>query len=295
MKISYSMRQSMKTCPRKVYWKYYAGIEPKIEESIAKVIGKTFHFGLENLRLSKDISLAINLAKDELKRHIYDENTLKENIAKMEVYISCYEDKYFDTHRDWYGVELEINTDGEIAFIDGIIKDLNGELILVEDKTRSILSKNTNKSQKMSDQLLNYCDLMRHRDVDVRRCLYRETQKSKLKFNSKVNESNILQRLYDEYYLLDKFQETELTFTKYEIDNYAEEKLFFSKYIDMCCAENDREKWPRHSDNCVNMYGACEYLDLCTNQKNAIENYKINDKEPLDDGLTRKKLGLNHE
>lgn len=288
------MRQAMKSCPRRIYWKYYCGIEQRYEQSPAKLIGSAFHFGLETLRKTGDIELAITESKNKViytKFEFKEERILKEILIKLVVYLTCYEKKYFDTHKHWIGIEQEIITENETAYVDGIMFE-DGLNIIVEDKTKTFFSKNPHITQKLSDQLLNYCDLLDQIGIYSNTCYYRELRKSRFRISQNLTEDELIKKLYREYSVGDEFQETIIIFDKSDIQNYKNEKKFFDKYIKECFSLNGLDAWPRHSDNCQNMYGTCEYLRLCTKIKSPNNLYKINEKDPYDDGLMRKKLEI---
>lgn len=297
MKISYSMRQATKQCPKKVYWKYFCGIEQRRFKTPSMLIGSAFHLGLETIRRYNDMDLAINTARAALI-HSGDfewENDVakQENLAKIEVYLLCYESHFFDQMKNWAGIEKEIITETETAYIDGLLIDQHdGAYVIIEDKTRSFPSRDPHLTQKMSDQLLNYCDLLEQIGIQARRCFYRETIKSRLRINSRNPQSELRRKLFEEYSIGDKFVETVITFDKSDIENYKKEKRFYDDYIARLFALGSKDPWPRSSDFCHNAYGHCEFLKLCTGCKNVNEHYKINDKEPHDDGLMRQKLGV---
>lgn len=294
MKISYSMRQSMKSCPRKVFWKYYCGIELRSFSSPSKLIGSAFHLGLETIRKTKDADLSLLAARELILNSEYNWESINErlqNLARIEVYLYCYENYFFDTTKNWLSVEKEIITDNETAYIDGIMVE-DGEIIVVEDKTRSFLMKNPEMILRHSDQLLNYLDLLQQIGINSTTCYYRETLKSKARLNNKNDESKLKMKLIQEYNIGDKFLEHKIKYTENEIDNYREEKKFYDRFIYACMGQNSLEKWPRFSDSCYNSYGQCEFLRLCSNDRNIQNLYKCNEKEPLDDGKMRHKLEL---
>jgi len=294
MKISYSMRQSFKSCPRRVYWKYYCGIERKSFDSPSRVIGSGYHLGLETMRRTGDMDLAFMTMKEFVLNS--DFNWLRdidkeENIAKLEAYLTGYENKFFDLNHKWMDVEKEIMTEFETAYVDGLMIDEDGKIVVVEDKTRSYLTNNIDLVLRQSDQLLNYLTLLQQIGIDSNTCYYREVQKTKSKIGKTMSMDAYKAKLFGEYSLGDRYQECIITFDKNEIEAYKNEKSLIDIVINICFESGDINQWPRNSDSCIGNYGQCDFLRLCSS-KNYYTDYKANEKDPYDDGLMRKKIGV---
>lgn len=294
MKISYSMRQTFKSCPRKVFWKYYCGIERRMFESPSRIVGSAYHLGLETLRRTGDMDLAILTMKEMVIDSDFPwlrDLDRQENIAKLEAYLVGYENKFFDLNHKWMDVEKEIQTDFESAFVDGLMIDEDGKIIVVEDKTRSYLTNNLPLVLRQSDQLLNYLTLLNQGGFYTNTCYYREVQKTKTKMSKTMSLDAYKAKLFSEYSMGDRYQECVITFDKNEIEAYKNEKSLVDIVINICFESGDIDRWPRNSDSCIGNYGQCDFLKLCSTKEHR-EDYKINDKIPYDDGLMRKKLGV---
>lgn len=294
MKISYSMRQTFKSCPRKVYWKYFCGVERKMSESPSRIVGSAYHLGLETMRRTGDM----NLAFDAMKEYVIDskypwvkERDMQDNILRLEAYLMGYENKFFDLNHKWLDVEKEIKTEFESAYVDGLMVDEDGDIIVIEDKTRSYLTNNLPLVLRQSDQLLNYLTLLNQIGIDSNTCYYREVQKTKIKMGQTLSVDEYKLKLLMEYSLGDKYQECVITFDKNEIEAYKNEKTLVDIVINICFEQSNLDYWPRNSDSCIGNYGQCDYLKLCGSKKHYDE-YKMNEKVPYDDGLIRKKLGV---
>jgi len=214
-----------------------------------------------------------------------------ENIAKLEAYLTGYENKFFDLNHKWLDVEKEIMTEFESAYVDGLMIDEDGKIIVVEDKTRSYLTNNIELVLRQSDQLLNYLALLQQIGIDSNTCYYREVQKTKTKIGKTMTMDAYKAKLFSEYSLGDRYQECIITFDKNEIEAYKNEKSLIDIVINICFESGDINRWPRNSDSCIGNYGQCDYLRLCSS-KNYYADYKINEKVPCDDGLMRKKIGV---
>ena len=294
MKISYSMRQTFKSCPKKVYWKYFCGIEKKSSNSPSRIIGSAYHLGLETMRRTGDMNLAFMTMKESVIAANYPwikEQDMYDNIVRLEAYLMGYENKFFDLNHKWMDVEKEIQTEFETAYVDGLMIDDDDKIIVVEDKTRSYLTPNLPYVLRQSDQLLNYLSLLNDIGIDSNTCYYREVLKTKIKVGKTMSLDEYKLKLFADYSIGDKYQECVIIFDKNEIRAYKNEKSLVDILINICFDSNKIDNWPRNSDSCIGSYGQCDYLRLCGSKKHYDE-YKINEKVPRDDGLMRKKLGV---
>jgi len=293
VKISHSMRSQFKACPRKVYFKYVAGIERILDDSPARAIGRAFHSALESVRKGEGWQYAVAHSKenliDSLNIHSLPQNDIAQEAIKMEIYVTGYLEKFMDENRHWYGVEKNIETESEIGFIDAMFME-GDDYYVVEDKTRSVLTKNISYHTKMNEQIVNYACLLRDIGFTVKGSFYRETMKSRSSIKKNESESDFIKRLKEEYFMGDRYQEGYVEFTDEIISNYAREKQEHDAYITSLIESGYRvERWPRNSDVCVGMYGQCDYLELCAGCKNT-EKFRHNDKDPQDMGLGRSRF-----
>ena len=77
--ISTSMRSSYKSCPRKTFHRYVAGIEVKRQDNPARAIGRAFHRGLELWREGEPAEQAINVAISGLRDSLVSQDMSEES------------------------------------------------------------------------------------------------------------------------------------------------------------------------------------------------------------------------
>lgn len=94
---SHSMRSAFKACPRKIYFRYIAGIQQKENKSNARLIGKTFHNGLEMLRNGNTYIDTMEHLKTQLLEKLGDIQTSVE-LIKVGSYLTGYQMAF---HDDW--------------------------------------------------------------------------------------------------------------------------------------------------------------------------------------------------
>lgn len=298
--ISHSMRAAFKTCPRKVFYRYIAGIEPH-KDSKALAIGKAFHEGLDTWRTTGDETEAIQDAMDLLKIHLKAETTesLEDEMARVTAYLAGYFKAYpLDPHK---GVKPEVKLtrgDDEVGFVDALWTDHDGQVWIIEDKTRSILTKQLDWVLELDEQTLNYGVLLRsagYKTNDIGGVIYRETKKAGIKRTKKETADDYCQRVLSLYTdTTDHYLEHVAYFSNSKIVKFASENYHVDSAIRACF--NHRElggPWYRNTSNCVGKYGQCEYLQLCATGSDTTDmNYRTNGKPPMDGGKYIQQAGI---
>jgi len=294
IKISHSLRSAFKACPRKVYYKYVAGIDRILGDSAARAIGRAFHSGLEHIRRGEGWQYAVASSKenlhDDLLSNQWASDEIKQEQIKIGIYLTGYLERYGDENRVWYDVEKSIETEREIGFVDALFVE-GDSYYIVEDKTRSTLTKNLSYHVLVNEQLLNYAHLLREIGFNVKGAFYREIMKSRSSIKKTEGEAEFEARLREEYFHGDRYQEGAIYFNDEMLDNYGKEKEDHDKYIMSLVNSGSRlERWPRNTDVCVGMYGQCDFIELCAGCKGVADKFKCNDREPQDMGLGRSRF-----
>lgn len=286
--ISYSMRQSFKSCPRKVYFRYVAGIEPIQKDDTKLTIGKAFHLGLESIRQTSCLATGILESANMLDAaNFTDEDRVIEH-CRMRAYLIGYTNHYDDLKRAW-DVEMKMEFDGQVGFIDGVYEGDNG-LVLIEDKTRSLLTKNLDTVAFLSEQLITYALMANLSDMDVDHIQIRETQKTKSKPRKGESLDSYSSRILEEYTIdSSKYQSAIVKYTTADLCRFSEEMAGFDAIlIKWLGSGKPLYAWPRNSNACVAMYGPCEFMGICSGL--GCEGFCSNNKDPLDDGKFRNKF-----
>jgi len=280
-KISYSMRQMFKSCPRKVYFKYVAGIKPLRIESKALLTGRAFHLGLSTFRESKNIDMAMATMCDSFDGLETEENQIE--CCKLKAYLIGYLN-YFDDEKKTWRAEEKIETDSTLSYIDGIIVEEDG-CHLIEDKTRSVLTPRLDDTMYTNDQLMNYVFECSKAGMKIKSIEIREILKSRTRPKKKESLEAYADRVLDEYQdSKDKFQSCSFSPDFLSLLDYQKEIDYFDKYLnEWLKSQRPLAHWPRNHFSCVNVYGSCDYLDLCSG---ACPNRSFirTDYEPLDGG-----------
>jgi len=286
-KISPSMRSAWRQCPRKVFYRYVAAIEP-VRGKKAFAVGTAFHSGLEAWRSGCEVVEAGHIAAN-----VYRNSMLKAGLeddgytsAQVCAYIQGYALKYFESDQGQRLIEVSAfeDDDSEAGFVDCIL-EIKGRHWIVEDKTAARFEDESAQlmALKLNDQIATYMFSVSQK-MKIEGVRFRQTKKT-LTYPKK-NEG------------LAEYSERILGIYTETSDNYRElilEKNAFDKTA--CLKQRDRDNmeilshmdkfdladWPYNCGNCVGMYGPCEYLQLCARGKDQAQRlFKPNGKEPID-------------
>lgn len=315
--IRHSMRQKFKSCPRKTFWEFVAGIEPK-GKPVYFAIGTAYHKGLELWRGGMDMDEATEEALDEFAKQIVSDKIelepwqIEDESARIAAYLGGYPLAFSrDSEREWLESELQIIYRGEQGTIDAHFKEINKSIWIVDDKTRTFMTKNLDDVVRMDEQLLNYALLLQSQGVMVQGAYLREVKKAGIKRTKKETAKDYAERVFnlyqDEYQSL--YQESRVEFEPAVLQMFHSRKSEINHVMRqlMQCVNDrpqtreEREKlkrekvpweafslWPWNGDNCVSKFGNCEYVQLCANRCDTAHNFKPTERRPIDDGTTRK-------
>lgn len=295
IRLSFSGRQTFKMCPRKYYFRYVTGIEVAKKELGALVIGKSFHAGLEEHRLSRNVKSALTAMTDTYltESGLAPADALVETI-KLEVYLLGYITKYHTVDSDvQYQTELQLG-DGvaDIGYIDAASVGADGRYHFVEDKTRAVLTRNLDVLMRTNEQLIHYCYLAAMDGIDVASVEMRETQKTRLVVKAKESLDSYRQRLIDEYVTVDstKYKSATISFSIKHIVDYIKE---LRQWDDIMYRLIEQQlplyHWPRNSYQCNGMFGECEFLPICACCPHARDSFVARQGyEPLDGGVFKR-------
>ena len=301
--ISHSMRALFKSCPRKVFYRYVAGIEPD-QDSPALVIGSAFHKGLEVWRTTTDDSQAINDALDELTPKLVAMGKEDEYIEDEQSRVTAYLSGYFKVYADDLGkdikseVELKSANGKLIAVLDGVFTDELGKLWIIEDKTRASFSIQKDWLLPLDEQILNYAVMLVVSGVqpsNLGGCLFRETKKAGIKRTKKECRDAYFERVLDLYSNSPEcYQENVVYFDYDQVMKYRMENFYVDSQLAGMFKHTDMKAcWYRNTGSCMSKYGACEFLQLCaTGTDTTTMAYRANGKPPLDGGKFIKETGI---
>lgn len=298
--LSHSMRSAWKSCERKVFYRYVAGIETRKPSNAARVIGSAFHTGLESWRKdSSSITPPIMDALTQLATSLEaigitgDESLIER--ARLCAYLRGYFER-FDGDADRPGKwspEIELKTVEEIGFLDTLWIDMKGGAWIVEDKTTSMLDSHQPTALLLDEQLLNYALLLRHHMINVVGAIYRQTLKTKKRPHKGESIDKFQERLTADYIAdQDNYREMILTFDQTQLNEYAVDRTLTNR--DIKSAINHSTKlgdYRRNAGQCLGKFGPCDYLHLCAHRKDdGAQMFKPNGKEPLDGGKFRTEI-----
>jgi len=299
--VSHSMRENLKSCQRKVYFRWVAGIRRKYGDSPARAIGRAFHLGIDAWRKGLGEVQAINEARkhlvESLAKSTSNDRVIEIEQTRLDAYLSGYFRRYQgDLTWDWSESELKFQMKGEIGFIDNVILDSDGLIWIVEDKTTSRPSDHTGAALRLNDQLLSYLCLIQ--DMGYSRiggCIYRQTVKCLLKPRAKESLTDFYLRVEEAYQDPSKFLEFRVRYEPEEIDMYRAEKDLLNKWCRQVMETAQcKEDVPRNSAQCIGIYGPCDYLSICssTTETQNGKLFEATSQEPLDGGELRRILKI---
>ncbi len=298
--ISYSMRSKFKDCPRKLFFRYVAGIDIIAPDSPARAIGRAFHSALEGVRLGTDLDEAIKQAKEDLEHDLslmeMADVDLMSHLIKLSAYVKGYMLRFNDDSQRWL-TEHRVAVGNELGFIDGLRLGVDiDEPIMVEDKTCSVFAQYMDFYLPHSEQLLNYLRLLNKEGTyKVSQIFYRETKKTTSKKNKKEDWDDFAARMHELYIGSgDKYRQTIVTIPMTAIKQYDREvKVLDIEIINKLNNADRLNEWPRNSSSCHGKFGACDFLPACGGCDAMDELYmKRSEFKPLDGGKFAKKHKL---
>lgn len=299
--IRHSMRSAFKSCPRKTFWKYVAGVEPR-SSKLYFAIGRAFHKGLEIYRNQTPMSEALDMAIATFNKECSENQIeltpeeLEDEHSRIVAYLMGYELAYpEDQERVWGEPELEIITRGnqDQGTIDAHFKDTRGFTWIVDDKTRRQMTKDLDMVTKYDEQLLNYAILLTSKGHRVKGVFLRETQKATINRTKKETAEDYRKRVVERYTEehVKYYQEARIELETWIVESFYHRREETNHVMRQLMGSlHDFESWPWNGDSCAGKYGSCEYLQLCTRRNDSQMNYKPTEWRPLDDGKTRKAI-----
>jgi hypothetical protein len=299
--IRHSMRSAFKTCPRKTFWEFVAGVEAR-RNPIYFCIGHAYHKGLELWRRGSEMDDACELALVEFERECAESRVditpdeMLDDKAKIAAYLHGYIKAYpEDQQRDWGEPELQIVTRGylEQGTIDAHFKDTAGFTWIVDDKSRAMMTRDLDLVTRQDEQLLNYATLLTTQGHNVKGAFLREVCKAGIKRTKKEGADDYAMRVYDRYTkeYRSYYQEARIEFDPWALESFYDRKTEMNHVMrSLMGTLHDFAAWPWNGDNCSGKYGPCEYLQLCATRNDSDMNYKPTDRRPLDGGSIRKAI-----
>lgn len=296
LKIRPSMRTSWRKCPRHLYIRWVAGVEPARGRK-ALVIGTAYHAGLEAYRLGQTPAEAaaraiatytIQCAEEKLD---FDLTTA----SQISAYVFGYALRFAKDDSGIKVVEAKVFDDGdpEGGTADCVIRYPDGSVWLVEDKTTSRFD--PEDAMKMAllrnDQLTTYIAALCKRGVRVEGALYRQVLKTQTRRTQKENDADYTKRIHGIYEeeRFEKFREIRLVWTDEQLAAARAESHAVSRAIRRTVAK-PLEKWPSNPLSCLGPYGPCEYLKLCATGKDPFREFKAAKEGSHDDGSYQRKI-----
>lgn len=305
--ISASMRNAWKSCQRKVFYRYVAGIETKTVTSPARAIGQAFHLGIEHWRnhegeTSVAVGNALTLLMNTMRQQGFGEERVVLEAIRLEAYLLGYFMRW-ETDIGRLGKrkqELKLVSGHEVGFVDSLYIDIKGGAWITEDKTTSQFDDNTPTMLHMDEQLLNYALLLMEAGYQVKGAIYRQTLKTRkepLK-SKKETPADFRLRLINEYREPtenggpnEHYREVIVNFDVENLNEYSAEKLDLDSEITSKLKRGRQlSDFQRNTYQCIGKFGPCDFLNLCAKRCDSDLNFKPNGKEALDAGQYQRKL-----
>ena len=282
VKYSHSMRQSFSQCPRKIYFRYCAGIERKENLSDARTVGRSFHKGIELLRHKMPLDEVLIYIRKELEGCKEPETEEIKVSAYIRGYISAYDDLQRDTK-----TEMRLEVGDDVGVVDCIAEDDRGSQYIIEDKTTASFDKDMEKALRLNDQICHNTWLCRENGIDIKGILYRETQKSVHKINKGESKDAFKTRMLALYMSsTDRYRQIAVDPSVFDFDLHAATISLVNQNIrafSETFVHSPVRSMPKNCWSCLGKYGACEFLPICSGTETDISLlYKPNLKSPWD-------------
>lgn len=293
---------TFKTCPRKYQFQYEMGYNPKYDTE-ALTIGKLVHAGIEywaNNRKNNINKIEITISDNPYIDKREFEYILAKARAMVDMYIDVYKDDNYETvlaESEGRAPLINVKTmressKYEIGFkIDRIVRNLQGKTFIIETKTTSedIDSPDASYFKKLylDPQVSTYYLGAEVNGIKVESCIYdvirkpnatpfkaTPIEKRKYKTNGELYSScryedetpgEFYTRIKEElsknpqkYYIRKEItrSDNDLLEHMYDMHTVSESISLYRKI----------GKFPRHTNACTSTYGACVFLDVCTNK-----------------------------
>lgn len=295
--LSHSMRRDFKTCPRKVYWKYVAGIKP-IERATALDVGIAFQEGLKFWRYTWDEKQALAVATERLNEFFgvvgVGDEEVTNHILRVRAALSGYINRFRqDTTlpKEWLVDEKFVHRN-EIVNIPAMCK--------VEDKWWIFVDKFSGNDDadkallvNQDERLLNIMATGHLLNVPIHGLIYREIYKTKKKWKKKQNESDWAQELSEIYQAEEVYWECPIAFDAEKIERFIHDKAAVDHALTMSVKSlKELDQWQYNSAMCKANHIRCDFLNLCAgcNPVEVAEQYEKTNTGSLDNDATRTRL-----
>lgn len=292
--LSASMRRTWLSCPRKVFYRYIAGIEP-LKKGKALCIGTAFHAGLEAWRTGSKVAAAV---AEEVMIELAAKNGVADPLmlgAQVRAYVLGYIMRFAGEDQNTEQVEASAfdDGDGEVGFIDSLHRYGDG-LWIVEDKTTSrfVDPDLMRMALRLDDQVGTYMLAYLERGYKIEGVKYRQTLKTATRQTQKESAAEYRDRVAEIYMEKpDAYREFQIRLSEAELERWGKQKerqnLEILGHLDI----EDIEQFPINSSSCIGTYGPCEYVGLCVNGCDSSQRkFKPRDKLPVDGGLFQERM-----
>lgn len=300
--ISASMRSSWRVCPRTVFYKHIAAVR-SLEGRRALAIGSAFHAGIDTWRRdpNRDKTAAALEAVSAFRYRLKKERLPEDSYSHHQVfaYVVGYCTFFGERDRGTIAIESQVFEDGigETGYTDSVLKYPNGSIYIVEDKTTQRFddADEMRWALKFNDQLSAYTAGLRGRGEEIHGALYRQVKKTQTKQTQKETPDDYRERIIDIYTdpvgANDLFREFAVHWSEDELKrlNFERERtnLDILSWLDKL----DVTEWPYNPSACIGVYGPCEFLRLCANNRDGTSRcFESNGRSPIDGGRYQERI-----
>jgi hypothetical protein len=302
--LSSSMRTMWRNCPRKVFYRYMAAIEPR-RAPRPLVVGTALHRGIEAWRRSPEIrrmpAMAAQIGWDQFRieaaaRGLPDDGYTGAQVA---AYVAGYLLRFGAIDKGTELVECQVfgdaeGADGETGYCDALVRYPDGQLWIVDDKTSTAWhdEETLALSLKLDDQLASYVAGLTQKGIAVAGARMRQIRKTQTRPNKNESHEQYAERVMDIYTDNETlYRELVVEFEAPELGRAAAQRerdnLAILSHLDI----PDIERWPYNPSSCRGAYGPCEFIELCTLGRDRAEpRFKPKSKGPLDGGAYQRQI-----
>ena len=264
-------------CPFKEVLRYHEKLA-LVRGRAALAFGTAIHKGLE----TRDIDLALNLLINDYPKTQEEADEQDQAYVTVKALLEGYFNRYepFKEHKPEYQFELPMMTGkgkSTTLAIAGKVDDLvkiDGRWWIVEYKTASRLDGSYFDRLYVDSQITMYMYAMQRLGFNPAGVIYRVIRKPSIR--RKQNETN---DAFCERLLKDINERPDFYFMERQLfrDTKDLKEFEHTLYLEAMQERNMRKKGNafRHTVSC-SMYGACEYLPICTKEVGAMEALESN-------------------
>ena len=267
LRLSYSSAQQVITCEQKYVYRKVLDVKPDTEQdTIHFDIGKAVHSILE-LTFWSNTDLSLHF-KNVCDHYAFEDETRFKIYAMVCKMLALHKASNLEV----VAIEVKLETDQFLGYVDAIMKDEEGGWYIVDLKTAASLQSDLKSRLPMDTQLNLYSyfadEIMKRFDLNPEGflgCLYRVVTKSKLKRRKTEEVKDYTKRVYENIDAVEYF----IPVSSMNPRQFMAQQMALRGTAELLQTVREGEPWiPRRNyASCFSYFRPCEYWSQCHGSK----------------------------